>query len=89
MSSLSAAALSSVNNSPDWLAIVRAKVEGLRYGVVQIGQLCQQGVEAGRSGIDAGVGSAAAGAVATRRTISMLRLARSMKTTRPLEYVLW
>ncbi len=36
MSSLSAASLSSANNPPDWLAIVRAKVEGLRYGVVQI-----------------------------------------------------
>lgn len=38
MSSLSSA--SSLNGSdaslPDWLAIVRAKVEGLRYGVVQI-----------------------------------------------------
>jgi hypothetical protein len=36
MSSFSAASLSSVNNSPDWFAIVRAKVEGLRYSVVQI-----------------------------------------------------
>lgn len=37
MSSLSAATFSaSANNPPDWLAIVRAKVEGLRYGVVQI-----------------------------------------------------
>lgn len=26
----------SANNLPDWLAIVRAKVEGLRFGVVQI-----------------------------------------------------
>jgi hypothetical protein len=26
----------SVPNLPDWLAIVRAKVEGLRFGVVQI-----------------------------------------------------
>jgi hypothetical protein len=36
MSSLSSASLPSVNNPPDWLAIVRAKVEGLRYGVVQL-----------------------------------------------------
>jgi hypothetical protein len=36
MSSLSAASLSSANNPPDWLAIVRAKVESLRFGVVQI-----------------------------------------------------
>jgi hypothetical protein len=37
MSALSAATFSaSANNPPDWLAIVRAKVEGLRYGVVQI-----------------------------------------------------
>jgi hypothetical protein len=26
----------SVSTLPDWLAIVRAKVEGLRFGVVQI-----------------------------------------------------
>lgn len=36
MSSLSASSLSSISNAPAWLAIVRAKVEGLRYGVVQI-----------------------------------------------------
>ena len=38
--SLSAASLSSPSSAvpslPDWLAIVRAKVEGLRFGVVQI-----------------------------------------------------
>ena len=39
--SLSSASLSSspapaVPHLPDWLAIVRAKVEGLRFGVVQI-----------------------------------------------------
>jgi hypothetical protein len=36
MSSLSSASLPPANHPPDWLAIVRAKVEGLRYGVVQI-----------------------------------------------------
>lgn len=38
--SLSASSLpvpaSAVPHLPDWLAIVRAKVEGLRFGVVQI-----------------------------------------------------
>lgn len=38
--SLSTASISSptsaVPHLPDWLAIVRAKVEGLRFGVVQI-----------------------------------------------------
>ncbi len=29
-------ASASAANLPDWLAIVRAKVEGLRFGVVQI-----------------------------------------------------
>lgn len=40
MSSLSSSSASALNGSsaasPDWLAIVRAKVEGLRFGVVQI-----------------------------------------------------
>jgi hypothetical protein len=36
MSSLSSASLPPANHPPDWLAIVRAKVEGLRYGGVQI-----------------------------------------------------
>jgi hypothetical protein len=36
MSSLSSASLPPANHPPDWLAIVRAKVEGLRCGVVQI-----------------------------------------------------
>ena len=36
MSSLSSSLSASANNLPDWLAIVRAKVEGLRFGVVQI-----------------------------------------------------
>jgi hypothetical protein len=35
---MSATSASSVDSAhlPDWLAIVRAKVEGLRFGVVQI-----------------------------------------------------
>jgi hypothetical protein len=36
MSSLSSASLPPANHPPGCLAIVRAKVEGLRYGVVQI-----------------------------------------------------
>ena len=36
MSSLSATSPDSSNSLPDWLAIVRTKVEGLRFGVVQI-----------------------------------------------------
>lgn len=35
-SPLSSSAASAVPHLPDWLAIVRAKVEGLRFGVVQI-----------------------------------------------------
>lgn len=30
------ASSATAKNLPDWLAIVRAKVEGLRFGVVQI-----------------------------------------------------
>lgn len=36
MSTSASSASSSVPHLPDWLAIVRAKVEGLRFGVVQI-----------------------------------------------------
>lgn len=36
MSSTATTSLNSASTSPDWLAIVRAKVEGLRFGVVQI-----------------------------------------------------
>jgi hypothetical protein len=35
-SSLSSSPAHAVPHLPDWLAIVRAKVEGLRFGVVQI-----------------------------------------------------
>lgn len=35
-SSLSSTSASASSTLPDWLAIVRAKVEGLRFGVVQI-----------------------------------------------------
>lgn len=34
--SLSASASAPAPHLPDWLAIVRSKVEGLRFGVVQI-----------------------------------------------------
>jgi hypothetical protein len=36
MSSQVSAATAATPHLPDWLAIVRAKVEGLRFGVVQI-----------------------------------------------------
>lgn len=36
MSNLSTSSAVSASNLPEWLAIVRAKVEGLRFGVVQI-----------------------------------------------------
>ncbi len=36
MSSQVSAATATTPHLPDWLAIVRAKVEGLRFGVVQI-----------------------------------------------------
>lgn len=35
-STVSTSSPSASINNPDWLAIVRAKVEGLRFGVVQI-----------------------------------------------------
>jgi hypothetical protein len=36
MSTTASTSATSSANNPDWLAIVRAKVEGLRFGVVQI-----------------------------------------------------
>lgn len=34
--SLSSASVPSHENTPDWISLVREKVEGLRYGVVQL-----------------------------------------------------